>query len=349
MSSVMLVTANDVDPDRLNSFLKRVYSTEKSAFLHKYGAWWHGSNTNRLVLLVDGQIAGYCALISAHIWVAGQVKPALWWVDLVIAPEFRGRGLQTLFDERVRAMSDGLLLGFPNELAIKIHRKHGWGVREDLKVVLLPLRPQKVKTLLSAHGWRGWVLRLGAFALSPLAALWRAWLTFPSIRRAWKLEQFDAELLAEISQRVPREKLNTTWRDIAYFNWRYGQAPKQEEYSYYLAGERSMPTHFLVARQIRRPDGVSYMRFLDVFGNFSDVDALRDLLLLACQDAIKKGCSQVTLMAAHPELANLARNLGFIFSSKTGFCWMSSDPLVTAVLNDNNYWSLADSDNDAPD
>ncbi len=72
----------------------------------------------------------YCAVIPTAMRVAGERVDAAWWVDLVVDPDHRGRGLQRAFDEKVRAAAP-LIVGFPNTLAAVIHRKHGWGVRED--------------------------------------------------------------------------------------------------------------------------------------------------------------------------------------------------------------------------
>jgi hypothetical protein len=345
-------TAYDISPDRLADFLRRVYPPLKAEFLIQHGEWWHGSNDNRLVIEVDGQIAGYCAVIPAQVWVGGQKRAALWWVDLILGREFRGRGLQTLFDQRVRGMAD-LLLGFPNALAAKIHRKHGWGVREDLPLLLLPLWPRQVKPVRSAVGRRGTLLRAGALALSPLAAAWRGRLRRLRPRRAWKLEaqagQERAAILAGIFERHLPQGLNTTWREAEHFRWRYAQAPQPEEYAIYLAGEEQAPSAYLVARHITQPGGPRYTRILDVFGDFTQTEALQDLLLLAVQDALRRGCGQATLLATRPELRAAAQRLGFLLPAQVGFCWLSRDVEVQQALGGENYWTLGDSDNDAPD
>ena len=348
MGEPQLLTADQVEPTILANFLCQQYPGLKSAFLIEHGAWWHGSDLHRLVLLVEGQIAGYCAVIPARVWVAGQERKALWWVDLVIAPQFRGRGLQTLFDRRVREMTD-LLLGFPNELAAKIHRKHGWGVRQDMELLLLPLWPRAVKPVRSAAGGRGLLLRTAALGLSPLAAAWRRRLSRlrPSVP-ARRLEKPAAARLAGVYRRWQTLPFNTTCRDEEFFNWRYFAAPQPGEYVFFTAGDPDVPSHYLIARHMRQGD-VRFTRILDVFGDFKDVAALQALLALAVQDAISQGSGQVTLLAARPELRSAARRLGFLLSAPVGFCWLSDAPEMMEALAGENYWSLGDSDNDAPD
>ena len=347
MPEPKLVDATQVNPSDLDSFLRRVFPPRKSDFLKLHGAWLHRSNANRLIAQVDGQIAGYCAVIPTQVWAAGKVHSALWWVDLVVAPEFRGRGLQTLLDQGVREMS-GLLLGFPNALAGMIHRKHGWGVREDAQTLLLPLKPARVKSVRNAEGTHGGIIRAGALALSPLAAGWRVWLASQKKGLAWRLDSFDEGTFENIFLHAYSDKFSTAWRDEAYFDWRYKQAPHPDEFRYYLAGTAT-PTHYLIARHLTRPDGLRYTRILDLFGDFGDTAAIRDLLILSIQDAIASSASQVTMVAANQRLKRIARQLGFIFSAPFGFCWWSESPELISAFAGENYWTLSDSDNDEPD
>lgn len=347
MFAPVLQDATHVDPNVLDAFLCRVYPPLRCDFLKEHGNWWHRSDSNRFVVLVNGQIAGYCAVIPVSVWIAGRVHPALWWVDLIIAPEYRGQGLQTLFDQRVRGMTD-LLLGFPNELAGIIHRKHGWGVREDAKVLLLPLVPNRGRMVRYTTGTRGKFLRAGALGLSPLAAGWRVWLSSRRVERARRLASFDANVFSNIFRHALNEQLNTTWRDKPYFEWRYKNAPHPEEYCYYLAGMPS-PTHYLISRHLTQPDGLCCTRILDLFGDFNDTKAIHGLLTLAVQDAITRGSSQVTLVSSRSVLTQVARQLGFLFSTPFGFCWWSTSSDFMSSFTGENYWTLSDSDNDAPD
>src|SRR6185295_1878928 len=161
MSGFTIVTAGEVEPARLHAFLTHAYGPEKSEFLHRHGRWWHHGDENRLLVVRDGEIAGYCAVIPTRCRVDGVVHDGVWWVDLIVLPEFRGQGLQTMLDEALRSRVD-LKLGFPNPFAAILHRKHGWGVREDWRAALLPLRPHATRIVRGASGGRGVLLRAGA-------------------------------------------------------------------------------------------------------------------------------------------------------------------------------------------
>lgn len=342
-------TVDQVEPGLVINFLCKVYRPLKSTFLLEHGEWWHRSNSNRLVIQLDNKIVGYCAVIPTKLWMAGKIQPALWKVDLIIDPEYRGRGLQKLFDDRVREMTN-LLLGFPNAgLSSRIHRKLGWSVREDSRILMLPLRPFLSKTVQNTQGLRGTILRSGALALTPISAVWRSRLMSQRLQNVWKMKQLDAEILSEIFLRTKSNMITTTWRDESFFEWRYGLAPQPEEFSYFLAGSSEAPSHFLIARHLSQREGIQYTRILDVFGDFNDVGTLRDLITLAVRDAIANDSGQITILASSTNLRVVAQRLGFILSAPMNFCWISETPEIMFSLAGENYWTLADSDNDLPE
>lgn len=353
-NSPRIATAADVDKSSLDAFLNRFYPPSKCEFLRQHGAWWHGGDENRWVLLLDDQtcgersrtIAGYCAVIPTRVLIEGQVTPAIWWVDLVIAPEFRGRGLQTLFDEKIRSM-DMLKLGFPNPLAARIHRQHGWGVRDDLRVMMLPLQPLHIKQVSTAVGARGFFLRAFASGITPWAARVSLRLKHYQPRTARRLENPPASALSAVFDRYKQADLTTTYRDADYFQSRFFAAPYRDELAFYLAGPGHAPRHYLVARHLKT-DGIALTRILDIFGDFSDEDGIKDIIRLALKDAVLGGSSQVTILAAVPELRTLLRKQGFLLGNRASFCWIGNSRDRMSLLRGQSHWTLADSDNDEP-
>ena len=342
-----VATTDKVDGQSLGAFLRRVFSNSKAEFLSQHGGWWHAGNGNRWVLLVDGQIAGYCAVIPTYILVEGDKTPALWWVDLVLAPEYRGLGLQTLFDRKIQEAAN-LKLGFPNQLAAKIHRVHGWGVREDFTTMLLPLQPSGVKSIKRAEGMRGLSLQSSAVFLTPWAARLRSNYGKYIPQSARKIENPHPETLAEIFVRQKNNLPLTTFRDAGHFQWRFLDAPYRKELDFYLAGPSSRPTHYLISRYVEY-ENIPAVRILDLTGDLNDSEAIKDLLSLSIKDAVNRGVMQVTLLATLPEIRSLAKSLGFYFTSKTRFCWTSSDIELNQALCGRGHWVLADSDNDPPE
>ena len=345
---VSVSRASEVDAGRTADFLRRSFSAAKADFLIQHGDWLHRGGDTRWVLEVDDEIAGYCSLIPVTCSVEGRPQPAVWWVDLVIAPSFRGRGLQTHFDELVRSRH-ALLLGFPNALAARIHRHHGWGVRGDLKTVLLPLNPWKMRRIRRASGFRGAALRFAALALSPLAALYRLRVTSYRPRSARVVEVVDYELLSRVAEENLDPSVVTTWRDAAYLRWRYGESPYP--CIVYVAGssaDSESPKAVLIARRIG--SGASLMeRWLDIFGDLEDSDVLDDLLRAAARESARAGAVQITALAAHRTLLAALRRVGFVLSSTSRFCWFDERPeTISQIADSAHHWSLGDSDNDEP-
>lgn len=341
MDDIRLLTAAEVDPDVFHAFLARFFGDGKAEFLRRHGAWWHAGDENRLVILAGGEVAAYCGVIPARCAIGGDVRDALWWIDLVVAPEFRGRGLQALFDREIRGRAP-LLLGFPNELAAGIHRKHGWGVREDLRAVLAPLDPRRLNAVRRAKGVRGRLLRIAAWKLTPLARLWRRRLASYRPRAARRIDAPDVERWAELA-RGGAAGLATTWRDADYLRRRYLEAPYRDQLLVYETGSL-----VLVSRRLERGGRVEE-RVLDLFGDLARGDELTDLLRTVLGDAVRAGAAQVTALAGNEELASTFRRSGFRLGSVARFCWSSSDREVMAALSRARlHWCLGDSDNDEP-
>lgn len=342
--STKLLTAAQVGKDELHNFLSRFFPAAKSLFLYQNGAWLHGGEENRWVLTINEKIVGYCAVIPTTVDIENKPMPALWWVDIIIDPQFRGQRLQSHFDEQIK-QTNRVKLGFPNQLAAQIHRKHHWGVREDLQVRLIPLRPLLVNQVHHAKGWRGTLLKIGAVVLSPVTALFRLWLRTYRPNSARRVTSPSVEQFTSVYQQYPPVDFATTHRDPSYFTQRFLNSPYLEQLSYYLCGPVDSPSHYLVTRTFKR-DGVLVTRILDLYGNFTNQQRLRDLLLCVLKDSAKLGVSQVTVMTTLSELTAVLKKSGFLFSSIARFCWLSEDSHIMTHLGEKIHWTLADSDND---
>jgi len=342
--TIELITSGQTDPEKLDAFLRKSFGEEKANFLQQNGDWLHRGSENRWVLLVDGVIAGYCAVIPTSTMVARQVLSAIWWVDIMIGPAFRGQGLQSHFDRKLQ--QDKLLkLGFPNEIAAKIHRKHHWGVREDLKIFLCPLRPTLVNQVKFSQGSRGFFLRLGALALAPFMGLFRLWLRLRKPKDVFTLQNPDASFLADIAARAPVSDSAHTLRDVSFFQHRFLDAPYQQDLSYHFYGPKDAPTHYLITRSLLHL-GQKVVRVLDYYGELDKKTPLRELIFLGLAEAEKARASQLTMMLTLPKLSSTLLSAGFFLKTLARFCWLCDDPGTMDALAGPIYFTLADSDND---
>ncbi len=177
-------------------------------------------------------------------------------------------------------------MGFSNEVAAKIHRKHNWGVRNDVEDRTILLRPTPVQPHPQGpRPARGSCLRTAATLISPGVAAWRGWLSHSNVHTARRLAEPTAETLAGVFDRHRMPDVMTTLRDIAFCQWRFLDAPYRNELDFYVAGPENQPTYFAVTRRVIGSDGDLTVRLLDVYGDFSDKRTCRDILLLILQDA----------------------------------------------------------------
>jgi hypothetical protein len=99
-------------------------------------------------------------------------------------------------------------------------------------------------------------------------------------------------------------------------------------------------------RNFTDTDGFQRARVLDMFGDFEDQVNLRDVFCLAFQDSLAQGSTEVTMFSTLPELRRFLRSLGFWFSVKKRFCWLSESSTAMERLWRRIYWTYADDDND---
>jgi hypothetical protein len=336
-----------VDQAALASLLGRFYRADKAEFLARHGDWWHRGRNNRWVLEVNGELAAYCGVMPAALRVAGDRVEAAWWVDLVVAPKHRGQGLQPVFDARVRARAP-LIVGFPNAVAAAIHRHHGWGVREDLEVRMLPLRPFSIVERRAEKGVARAAEYLAAIGAIPFAKLLRTRLERFQPRYSRPVDRPQPEELAAVFSEGSDATVTTTFRDAEYLLWRYLESPFRDELVFIIGGEHSAAQVAAVLRIMVRESG-TVARVLDLFGVLENTEVVRDVLLLASKKALAAGAIQVTAMASNRSHSEVLRSVGFFVRSCARFCWVSNhrelqERIRTAPL----HLVLGDSDNDEP-
>lgn len=345
--NVELVTAKDCDAEILYDFLRRMYSETKAEFILEHGAWLHRGNRHRFVLLHNGIVAGYCAVIPARIRLNGAARDAIWWVDLVIDPAYRGKGLQTRFDDTIRAMTD-LKLGFPNALAAKIHRKHQWGVHENGLTLLAPLHPIKLKSIVQTRGAKRFILRMSAIAMTPYVSFMRSRLCREMTSSVSIWDNPDSDEAARVFYTSHKSPSVTTMRDQEFFNWRYIEAPYARELTWYRYESKENGSVVFITR-LFDIGKITVTRVLDVFGDIYNEAAIYYGLIRIYQDSVKRGSSQITIMATLPHLQKAAKRCGFSLSSLSRFCWHSeSSETMEAFRSQPLHWVLGDSDNDEP-
>jgi GNAT superfamily N-acetyltransferase len=338
--------ASGADPGALSTLLREAYGPRKSRFIMEHGAWWYRGD-NVLVASCDDELIGYDGLIPLVFQMGGDEHRAMWGVDLYVSPRFRRRGVQKVLTDAVMSTADTHLV-FPNELSAIIYRKQGGTIRDDLRLMLLPLHPRAVRSVRRTSGGKGLLLRSGALGLSPWASMYRARARRYRCSLTGVMSPPDPMVLEEVFRTTVCSDLVTTVRSAEFLRWRYLEAPYLGDLRFYVTRRPQKPTHYAIVRYLIQ-DTVTVARVLDIFGDLGDETGMADLLRTVVKEAVLRGATQVTAMACLPELSSLLRRAGFLFSSTVYFGWESSSPIIKEGLVDARlHWTLGDSDNDSP-
>jgi len=342
-----IVGLADVDRRELSVFLTEAFGPVKGRFLLEHGDWWHRGPGGRLIATIDGEIAGYRGFTPTVVMVMGKEVKSIWAMDLYVTPRFRGRGLQRVLDDRLIEEAP-LRMSFPNVTGAKIYVKQGYGLREDLAVSHLPLRPRSLPALELERGWRKPALLAGAVGISPLAAAYRAYVRRYRPKRTEVVADPDVLTLEKLFRRYAGDMAVTTVRDAEFLQWRYLDAPYRDDLVFYQTSLRGRLSHYAIVRHLVSGDATKD-RVLDVVGDPEDMEGATDLFRTIARDSATRGSAHVLVLASSPSIAAAARSAGFVLNTGLRFRWSADDPAVHETIGlVKPYWTLADGEIDPP-
>ncbi|NOZ07576.1 MAG: GNAT family N-acetyltransferase, partial [FCB group bacterium] len=292
-----IYSADEADPQQLKTLLDSCFAEEKSDFLRSQGSWYCNGRENQYVIATSpSEYVGYFALIPARLRVDEEVFPGAWLIDIYVLREHRVRRYESAADAFMREKY-GLLIGFPNILAAKIHKKHGWGVRDDLKLQMFPLQPLKIPLVREARGLKGAVLKAAALLGTPLLQILKLTVSLTSTHGITKTQKADPDVLAALDSKMP-VRFRTIVRDRSYFQWRFLSAPHADQFKYYLAqGETGELELGLITRTFTR-DGVTITRIVDLIGAVTNAELLKRAVGEVLRDAAKAGSAYVSVISS---------------------------------------------------
>tara|TARA_B110000438_G_scaffold78689_1_gene78836 strand:+ start:2151 stop:3188 length:1038 start_codon:yes stop_codon:yes gene_type:complete len=331
-----IISISDLEIEDVETFLRKEYPKNKGDFILKHGEWLHLGNENRFFLVVNKKIIGYCGIIPTTIVRNKKKIKAIWWIDLIITKEFRGNGYQSIFDDYIRNRPE-IKLGFPNKNAAKIHKSHGWEVRNDLKVMLLLIEP---KNFLLSKIKKSVVLFRIINYFSFLILNHKS-----DYKSKWSIKKTNLNInkYIEICS-YARKDIFTTFRDEKYFINRYVNSPFFNQYDFYHCEKNENVKAYLIARRVQNKKGL-IVRIVDLFGSIWDRETVKDLINTLIQDSIIRNVSQIQILESDPKLQKILILLGFILFKKARFC--SYDNKNDGLnLRTPIRWVFADSDSD---
>ena len=315
--------------------MKDQFGQKKAKFIIKNGEWLHKGNENRYVLLLDSKIIGYFGFIPTKLIVNDKQINGIWWTDLIISHEYRGRGYQTIIDNFVKSRS-GIKLGFCNNTAAKIHSKHNWKVYTNSKILLLPIDVNNIPVLKNNYLIKyisKFILYMVKKSLHKFKPRWSI------IDKTPKPGFYSKLFLLSLNN-----SLVNIDRNKKYLNWRYFNSPYFGDYKFYFCDISEYVKVALIARIMRGNNGPQ-MRIVELFGTIRNRKAVKDLIKTVVSDAIKLGVVQITIMETNLKLQSLLFQCGFLLFRRVNFVCQYNDAEIRKSISRVRL-SFGDSDND---
>ena len=140
---------SEIATDQLSKFYKKTYYKRYKSLTSNW-RWWYRVGYNELeplILSVDNKVIGQAAYLPINLNILGNIVPAIWFVDYVVLPEFKGKGLGKILSKEWMKIC-------PNQMAIcsddslRVLKKLGWKDNYTTKRLARPISTLKFLPIL---------------------------------------------------------------------------------------------------------------------------------------------------------------------------------------------------------
>jgi GNAT superfamily N-acetyltransferase len=307
---------HDKHEGALLRFIKKVLGAEKCALRSKVLESIHLQMPfrDRVPLrhvIVDGdRIAGSMGHLPADFLIQGKIVPARFTHDLLVDPDYRGRGLAKLIVENSHAGGEFLPGGmWMTGACHKIHVACGFKEVKPLTAYTLVLNPASFIAQKGVSKVKGGVGRIGlGFTRARAMNLAKKEMAGGGASLQ-DIEEFDSSLDPGWMQMAESYKISRV-RDAAYLNWKYAAHPNIE-YKIIIARRKGKKTGFVIWRNA--PKGASEKRavIVEFLVKNGDVSTLRLMVSKVILEASEAGMDSLSMLTTQPWAANLLRSIGF--------------------------------------
>jgi len=135
---------SEIDITQLSDFYRKVYFQRHKSLISNW-RWWYRVGHGKfepLLLLIDDKVIGQAGLLPTDLRIKEKKVPAIWFVDFVILPEFRGKGLGELLTKEWMKICPNQIT-FCNNQSLKVFKKLGWKNNLSTQRLLKPINPMK--------------------------------------------------------------------------------------------------------------------------------------------------------------------------------------------------------------
>ena len=140
---------SEIATDQLSEFYKKTYYKRYKSLTSNW-RWWYRvgySELEPLILSVDNKVIGQAAYLPTNLNILGNIVPAIWFVDYVVLPEFKGKGLGKILSKEWMKIC-------PNQMAIcsddslRVLKNLGWKDNYTTKRLARPISTLKFLPIL---------------------------------------------------------------------------------------------------------------------------------------------------------------------------------------------------------
>ena len=122
-----------VDPNLLANFYEKVFNARHKSLTNNW-RWWYRIGYNDfepLVLTLDNQIVAHAGLLPADLSIKGKIIPAIWFIDFVVLPKFRGKGYGKILTKEWMKICPNQIT-FCNDQSLKLFKKRFFSPRSNM-------------------------------------------------------------------------------------------------------------------------------------------------------------------------------------------------------------------------
>lgn len=152
LSDILILPAYDIETQVLTDFYDAFYPGR----LNKENWKWLNrtlfcDNKAPLVIFYKNRVIGHAGAIPFRVLLDGDWHLASWFIDFGILPEFRGKGLSSMFVEKWMELFEIHLALGCNEKSAEVFKKNGWIESSDTYLhsyILLPFNRRRLMKIL---------------------------------------------------------------------------------------------------------------------------------------------------------------------------------------------------------
>ena len=237
---------SELKKKQLELFYSEVFK-DRHASLAANSYWYYRIdylNCQPIALLESDKIIGHLGLIPIKIKLKEELIPATWYIDLIIHPNYQGKGLGSLLVKEGQKNSK-VQLAVCNEAALRVYKKLNWKINLSNKRLARPINPLK------------WIPFLKELDLKILKSLYNVTLS-KKVNDATNLK---AHSLSENKEKIldifKKRKFENTSnikieRDEDWFKWRLLDFPNEKNLFFFQLDDNYVIVHLVNSKGIRR-------------------------------------------------------------------------------------------------